>query len=224
MKQQISPTTQGFTIAEMLIATAIASVILALILTSSVALQKSYNEVDNYASTHVQQVRIIDYLSRDVRRGLSVTSDIDKQSVTIAIPKYIYQAGDSDLPDASKIDTPRPPNRVRGNFAGVRTSGEINYNEANNTAKLPYNRVVYSVQGSSIVRTQDNVLTTIASSTDNLIPETTDTELANTEYATTKVTFEPISIADRGGTAVYSTAYLRNMRRTPPASPTPTGR
>jgi len=200
--------TRAFTITEMMIAIGMASAILGVTLTSSVALQKSFNEVDNYAGTHMQQIRIVDYLARDVRRGFSVTSSVDKQTVTIAIPKYIYQAGDSDLPSSSLIGTPRAPKRL---YANGSQSPYINYGDTAST-------VVYSVQGSSIIRTQDGVLTTIASSTDNIVPETTDIELANTEYTTTAVTFEPISIADRGSTVVYSTAYLRNRRRPPPPS------
>jgi prepilin-type N-terminal cleavage/methylation domain-containing protein len=206
MKLEISPKTHAFTLTEMLIAVAIASIILAVTLTSSVALQRSYNEVDNYSATHMQQIRIVDYLARDVRRGLSVTSSIDRQTVTIKIPKYIIQAGDSDA-TPSTIGTPRLPTRAWAVGFGDST---INYGATTNT-------VVYKVQGSSILRTEDTgtgpVVTTIASSTDNLVPETIDIELANTEYTTTAVTFKPISIADRSGTIVYSTAYLRNRRR-----------
>ena len=62
------------------------------------------------------------------------------------------------------------------------------------------------------------VVTTIASSTDQLVPTSTDVELANTEYANTSVTFMPIftsngSSASRTGTSLYATAYLRNKRR-----------
>jgi len=80
--------------------------------------------------------------------------------------------------------------------------------------------VQYKVNGASIERWEDGVRTTIASSTDNLLPQTIDTELANTEYTTTSITFKPISVADRSGTIVYSTAYLRNLRR-PTPTPTP---
>src|SRR5882724_1768365 len=111
MKLRISVKIHAFTLAEMLIAVAIASTILAVTLTSSVALQRSFSEVDNYSMTHMQQIRIVDYLARDVRRGLSVTSSVDRQMVTITIPKYIYQAGDPEAVDPTKIGTPRPPTR-----------------------------------------------------------------------------------------------------------------
>ena len=82
--------------------------------------------------------------------------------------------------------------------------------------------VVYALSGNTITRTENGVLTTIASSTDSLVPETTDVQQANTEYTTTNVTFQPILTSGdtdqrkgwkRSGTAVYATAYLRNKRR-----------
>jgi hypothetical protein len=61
-------------------------------------------------------------------------------------------------------------------------------------------------------------VTTIAASTDQLVPQTTDVELTNTEYSNTSVTFKPIftiagNSAEQTGTSVYATAYLRNRRR-----------
>ena len=195
---------RGFTLVEMMIAIAIAFTILGVTLTSSIALEKSFNSVDNYFATHMQQIRIVDYLARDVRRGFSVTSSVDKQTVTVKIPRYIIQAGDSDA-TPSTIGTPRSPKLAI-------SSGDYNINYGT-TATNQISTVVYQISGSSILRTEDGVVTTIASSTDNLIPETVDVELANTEYTTTAITFKPISVADRNGTVVYSTAYLRNRRR-----------
>ncbi len=207
MKLGIRAKPHAFTISEMMIAIAIASLILGVTVTASIALQRSFNSVDNYMATHMQQIRIVDFLARDVRRGLSVTSSIDKQMVDIKIPKYIIQAGDPEaILNPSTIGTPRPPTRAVA-------SGEFNINYGTTT-----NSVRYQVSGASILRKELKAdgtwaVTTIASSTDNLIPQTLDTELANTEYATTAITFKPLSVADRSGTIVYSTAYLRNRRR-----------
>src|SRR5205809_7417477 len=96
MRLGTSSKTQGFTLAEMLIAMAISLAIIAVTVTTSVALQKSCYWVDNYFGTHMQQIRIVDYLARDVRRGLSVVSSVDKHTVTVNIPRYIIQAGDAD--------------------------------------------------------------------------------------------------------------------------------
>ena len=213
MRLGTSLKTQGFTLAEMLIAMAISLAIIAVTVTTSVALQKSFYWVDNYFGTHMQQIRIVDYLARDVRRGLSVVSSVDKHTVTVNIPRYIIQAGDADA-TGSNIGTPRTPSLAvaNGNY-------NVNYLPTSTSANSV---VVYTISGSSILRTEDNVITTIASSTDSLLPETVDIELANTEYTTTAITFQPTSVADRTGTVVYSTAYLRNRRRpTPTPSPTP---
>ena len=203
MKLKIPAKIHAFTLTEMMIAIAIGSIILGVTLTSSIALQKSFSAADNYFGAHMQQIRIVDYLARDVRRGFSVTSSLDKQTVTVKIPKYIIQAADSDA-TPSTIGTPRSPTLAVSN-------GDYNINYGTPTNQIT--TVEYKVSGSSIQRTEDGVVTTIASSTDVLIPETIDIELANTEYTSTAITFKPISVADRSGTVVYSTAYLRNRRR-----------
>ena len=204
MKIGTTAKTQAFTLVEMMRAIGLAPTILGGTLTSSIALQKSFSSLDNYFATHMQQVRIVDYLGRDVRRGLSVTSSTDRRTVTVKLPKYLIQAGDADA-TPSNIGTPRQPTLAIAN-------GELNVNYGATPTTLP-STVEYKIAGSSIVRVEDGVVTTIASSTDNLIPETTDIELSNTEYTTTAITFKPISVADRSGTVVYSTAYLRNRRR-----------
>jgi hypothetical protein len=78
--------------------------------------------------------------------------------------------------------------------------------------------VVYSVSGNSILRTENGIVTTIASATDQLIPQTTDWQLSNTEYTVSTVTFQPIFTlnndpVERSGTTVFATTYLRNKRR-----------
>ena len=195
----------GFTLAEILTAMAIAVVIFAAIITASLAMQKSFNAVDHYFATHIQQVRIIDYLNRDVKRALICTVSADQQTVTLTIPKYIIRSG-----DAEAVSNPSLVGAMRSPTLSTTTS-LVNYGTTTST-------VVYSINGASILRTEDGAVTTIASSTDQLVPSTTDTDLTNTEYSTMAVTFHPIftsgNIADeRTGTTVFSLAYLRNKRR-----------
>jgi Tfp pilus assembly protein PilW len=197
----------GFTLAEILTAMAIAMVIFAAILTASLAMQKTFNAVDNYFATHIQQVRIIDYLNRDVKRALVVITSANQQTVTLTIPKYIIQSG-----DAEAVSNPSLVGAMRSPTISTTTSGvQVNYGTTTST-------VVYAINGASILRTEDGVVTTIAASTDQLIPTTTDVDLANTEYSTMAVTFQPIFTsgsvaAERTGTTVFSLAYLRNKRR-----------
>jgi len=207
MKLKTSTSRLAFTLAEIMIALSASSVLLGATLTSSTSLQKSFNAIDTYFGTHMQQIRIVDYLSRDVKRGLAVTTSADLQTVTITIPNYVIQAGDPEaLANPALVGTPRTPTMTY-----TPSGWQVNYGAATST-------VVYSINGTSILRTENGAVTTIASSTDQLVPQTTDVELANTEYAKTSITFQPIftsggAVAERTGTTVYSTAYLRNKRR-----------
>ena len=207
MKLTSSQKISGFTFSETLISLSLSSIILAAAITSGVGLQKSFNAIDNYFATHMQQIRIIDYLARDVKRGLIVTTSVDLQTVTVTLPNYIIQSGDAEaIANPSLVGTPRTPT-----IAYTSSGLQVNYSAATST-------VAYSVSGNSILRTENGVVTTIASSTDQLVPKTTDVDLTNTEYTKSSVTFMPIftsagTAAARSGTTVCTTAYLRNRRR-----------
>src|SRR5438477_2574108 len=86
----------GFTLGELMVATGVGGTVLAAIMASSIMLQRTLNAIDNYFATQMQQIRIIDYLNRDVKRALSVTTSVDLQSVTVVMPNYIIQAGDPE--------------------------------------------------------------------------------------------------------------------------------
>ena len=197
----------GFTLTELMIATGTGGVVLAAIMASSIALQKTLNAIDNYFATQMQQIRIIDYLNRDVKRGLAVTTSVDLQSVTITLPPYLIQAGDPEaIANPSLVGTARTPT-----ISNTASGPQVNYGASTST-------IIYSISGMSILRTENGSVTMVASSTDQLVPQTTDVELANTEYARTSVTFQPIFTsgnlaAERNGTTLFSTAYLRNKRR-----------
>ena len=207
MKIAHSKAPQGFTLIETTTALAISAIVFAAAITASVGLQKSFNAVDNFFATHMQQVRIIDYLNRDVKRGLIVTTSSNLQSVTVTVPNYIIQAGDPEaLANPSLIGTARTPT-----ISYSRSGNQVNYGSSTTS-------IVYSISGQSILRTENSVVTMIASSTDQLVPQTTNIELANTEYTNTSVTFLPIfttgnTVAERSGTNVCATSYLRNKRR-----------
>jgi hypothetical protein len=256
---------KGYTLSETTIAMGIASFMLLALLTASIALQKSLNAVDNYFATQIQQIRIVEYLSRDVKRSYVVTSAGSPQKVTCAIPDYyISQGGD---PYAKRRDPTVTMNangvvvNYRGVSDGVIASGSSTLTSAtagftsadvgktligtgipsgttiqsyanattvvmsanasastSGTAVTIGNTALYSINNQSILRTENGTLTTIASSTDNLLPSWLDVELSNTEYLTTNITFLPIftsggATASRTGTTLFSTAYLRNLRR-----------
>lgn len=260
---------KGFTLAELMIALAISSVTLAATLIASISLQKSFNAVDNYFATQDQQIRIIEYLSRDVKRSYIVTSATSPQTVTCTIPNYIEADGTRSNPTLTMsanggiIVDYGAANGARTVSDAVTTSGSAtltsplqamftssdvgksiagtgiptgttiqSYTNATTVtmsnsatadassveAVIGASTVVYSISNQSIRRTENGALTTIASSTDNLLPSWLDVSLSNTEYLTTSITFLPIftswgGTAERSGTTLFSTAYLRIKRR-----------
>jgi hypothetical protein len=214
MKLRKASNVTGFTLSETLVAVGISGLVFAAIITASVALYRSFNAVDAYFSTQMQQLRIIDYLNRDVKRATVVNTSTDLQSITVTMPNYLIQAGDTEaIANASLIGMPRNPT-VTVTAAGP----QVNYGTGSTD-------VVYSISSNSILRTEKPTgsagpgqVTMIASSTDQLLPLSTDVQLANTEYTKTTVTFMPIftlggNAAARSGTTVYTTSYLRNKRR-----------
>src|ERR1700730_471889 len=129
MKLKTSQKIAGFTLGEMLVSLSLSSLILAAAIASGISLQKSFNAVDNYFSTHMQQIRIIDYLNRDVKRGLIVTTSVDLQTVTVTVPNYIIQAGDTEaVGNPSLVGTPRTPT-VSYTSSGL----QVNYGSSNST-------------------------------------------------------------------------------------------
>lgn len=268
---------QGFTLGEMMMAVTIGSFILAAAIGSSVSLQKSFSAVENYFSAHIQQIRVIDYLSRDVKRSYIVNTSVDKLTVNCTVPNYIVPNGGVGTRGTPTLSFNQ--NAFTVNYPGSRvvtdavtTSGSTTLTSATaaftasdvgqqiagsgipagatiqsytaTTATLSsaatasatalaitiggISTVVYSVTGNTIVRTENGSVTTIAASTDQLLPQTTDVQTANTEYTATTITFKPtfnFSAAPtptpspapvdnaRAGTTAYATAYLRNLRR-----------
>jgi hypothetical protein len=271
-----SPDIAGFTLSEMMVVMAMATFIIGAALSASVGLQKSFAAVDNFFSAHMQQIRIIDYLSRDVKRSNVVTTSADKTTVTCTVPTYVIEAGDADAgPSNERAGKRRDPvvtitangpvvnygrmvldgatvNRSKtltsataaftqadvgstvfgtsiplGTTIVSRTSSStvtLSAEAISTATNVPTtiaekSTVVYALSNQQIQRREDGVVTTIAASTNNLVPETTNVELTNTEYASTTVTFLPTftmnggSSAARAGTTVFAKAYLRNKRR-----------
>lgn len=253
----------GFTIAELIVAVSAGAVVLAAVSVGSVSLQKSFNAADNFLGTQMQQIRIVDYLSRDIRRSYIVTVSNDLKTVTCIIPSYLSgnirsaptvrttqngtmvsypgsrsvsdattAAGSPTLTSASAAFTSADiGNSITGvnipvgttiqgvtNSTTVTMSANAAASASNVTATFGASTVVYSINGNSIIRTENGIVTNIASSTDSLLPQSTDVTLANTEYTATSITFKPIftsggAAAEQSGTTVFATTYLRNKRR-----------
>ncbi|MEP6668688.1 MAG: hypothetical protein ABJF10_06020 [Chthoniobacter sp.] len=72
MKRNLAP--RAFTLAELMIGMATSSIIVGALLFSSVGLQKSLHASESYASNQSDQRRLLDCLSRDMRRSIGVAT------------------------------------------------------------------------------------------------------------------------------------------------------
>ena len=136
--------------------------------------------MDNYFFTNLQQVRIIDYLSRDVKRSYIVHTTVSPQSVTCTIPNYIIRSGDSDWngiaagTSGSNVDTRRAPivtytsNGIAVDYGrwvsdGVTTSGSATLTSA--TANFTAADVGASLTGTGIPTTTQTTIQADTNST-----------------------------------------------------------
>jgi hypothetical protein len=108
----------AFTLAETLVASAAAGLVLAALMASSVALQKSFAATEAYVTAEGDQLRFSDYVAMDCRRAVSVTASngvtingISTNNVlTLKIPGY-YDSYDGKgnpypCPDTSPAPSP----------------------------------------------------------------------------------------------------------------------
>jgi Tfp pilus assembly protein PilW len=107
---QTGPGKDGFTLSEMMVAMGITMLILLALITGAIALQRSYSATDQYANAQNSELRVMDYLMRDLRRagfgGLSAPaywtgssnspiSISNSAQVSILVPDY-YNAYDAN--------------------------------------------------------------------------------------------------------------------------------
>jgi len=208
---------KGFTLVEIMVGMALGTIVLGAIVAAAISLNRTFAAVDNFFSTHLQQVRIIDYLNRDVKRSNIAEISANAQTISCWVPKYVIEPGDSDA-TSGNISTRRTPTITKTGYGyQVNYYPDTTQNGPGGTSTNS-SAVVYSINNQSILRTEDGAVTTIASSTDQLVDQVTDVNLASSGYLSTVVSFLPIftsnnAAMERAGTTVYSTAYLRNLRR-----------
>ena len=124
---------QGFTLIEMLLALAVGSLMLAAIMAASVCLQKSFVAVDDFFTSHLQQVRIIDYLNRDVKRAYIVTSSTNPETVTCVLPNYLIDNG-SNQPTRATPTLSLVGNKIVANYQATTVNNvKLTENSANIT-------------------------------------------------------------------------------------------
>lgn len=119
----------GFTLAEMLVGIGAATLILIALILGSISLQRSFAGGDQYATAQDSQLRVMDYLTRDLRRASSVTVSGDGSQVSVTVPdyydKYDANGNPSTLPTVNS--QPREPTVTNGTLTFGTYSPIITY-------------------------------------------------------------------------------------------------
>ena len=105
----------GMTLTEVLISAVITFLAMGTLLAGSIALQRSFAASTQFAIAQSNQARAIDYLTRDIRRSITMKCPGVSGPVSLTIPSY-YASG-----------LPRDPVRVYGNVSYGNESITIDY-------------------------------------------------------------------------------------------------
>lgn len=191
---------RAMTIPEVMVAAAILSMVMAALVVGVSTLQRTFRASQYHSKSQIEQARLLDYVARDLRRALTVSTDTFEGSsrIKITIPDYYDEKG---TPDDTLDDTLNQP-RIVG-----RT---IEYG----TAPIP---VTFYKSGSTIFRSYKGRITPIVSDVSDFNMTFVD---AGQQTVDVSVTFIPryhfsgLSESDaRASTRATMNIFLRNKRR-----------
>ncbi|MHA3772684.1 PilW family protein [Verrucomicrobiota bacterium sgz303538] len=183
----------GASIMELTISTAISTVVAGGLLVGMNTIQRSFKAAQYHAKSQIEQTRLLDYISRDLRMALTVNVDTFEGSkrITVTVPDFY----DSD-------NVPRNP---------VISKGKISYGDPTKPVTISYFK-----SGASIYRSVNGTNTIMATEVDDFVMDYTDD---GKQAIGVTVSFVPkfqLNTRDtstlRTGTATFSNTLLRNKR------------
>lgn len=201
---------RAFTLVEMLVAATIASMALMAVVTGCIACQKVFSATDYGLKSSADQLRILDYIERDVRQALTVNLTNSGQMLTVTVPDYIN----------TSTGQPRLPTIKPGRKSNGMPNGTVDYGDPATPVTVSYflanGPAPFSFQtnGRYLIRQQGTVQTVISRDCSNLQVSFTD----HTESVLTAISFAPrftfqSSANSRSSTTVCAAPLLRNNRR-----------
>ena len=135
---------------------------------------------DDYYQSTADQMRVLDYIARDVRNASSGTVSNNGQTLTVSLPDYINPTG----------NVPRTPTVTPG---AVKSASNVSY-FANSGDSLT---ATYTVSGNTITRTQTAVRSGVTTTTATILANNVDS-LQLTDASTsgsTNFSFGPASVS-----------------------------
>jgi Tfp pilus assembly protein PilW len=183
----------GLTLVEMLMTMVSSSILLAALIISGVALQRSFAAMEGYSIAQGDQLRVSDYISMDVRRALTASVD-NNNALTVTIPNY-YDAN-NDNPKWSNAHAVAP---------SFDANGAIQYSGGTTTI------IRYYQLASNFIREVNGTANIIARNVSSFTVSPQDL----TSSVSCSITFAPTFTYLPGpgpvsGTTVYTNTFLRN--------------
>jgi len=196
--------THAFTVAEVLVASAMTGILFATLIYTALSLQHSLTATEDYSSATADQQRAIDFVSRDVRRAYTVTVSPDGAVLTLTIPDC-HASYDADGNPTGAIVTP------------VIADGVVNYKDS--TKPLT---VEYFISGQRFLRRQTigatgSISTLVLA---NYVADFQSTFGDANSVVNFSISFTPDfkvahgrDTSDRGATTLTASTSVRNVRR-----------
>jgi prepilin-type N-terminal cleavage/methylation domain-containing protein len=178
-------TCAGFTLAEVMVAAAVVSLALAALAVASVAIQRGFAASEYQVECQEDQLRAMDFLTRDVKRATSVTVENQNRKLTVTLPGYKVKPGAAglSLPDVK--------------------DGTVKYAEAPLT-------VAYLVEGKNFMRYENGAGTVLSTHIEEFCATADDLP-----RVALRVNFVPhfsakTNSAAKAATEVATTVFMRN--------------
>jgi prepilin-type N-terminal cleavage/methylation domain-containing protein len=103
------PSRQGWTLTELMVAMAVASLMTAGLVTGVISIERSFVASRHHIEAQAQQMRLMDYMTLDLRRALKV--DTGNGTLTVTIPDYYDANGaprDAQISGGQAVYGPQP--------------------------------------------------------------------------------------------------------------------
>ena len=176
----------GFTLAELLVGMAVGSVTLGAVALTSVSLQRSFEAANYQMTAQNDQLRVLDYLSRDLHLASAVTILNDGEKISVTLPSTSTTSIQLDL----------------GPVVGSLRSGS--------SGATTVQTVSYYVEGGELIRDVDGIQTNLA----DTVADAQFTQSGS--FVTVSILFTPrfstsVSTARQQATRASSCVYLRNL-------------
>ena len=202
----------AYTLIEMLMASAITSILLSALVAGSIALQRSFAATLDYAIGQNDQMRIMDYLNVDLRRALTVDPD-GTGGVTVGLPNYYNADGTVKSPTiVSTTGWPAKKRKKKKNkHQNIIVSQASSYDAATTTVKYYKGRADAAGKDPTKFYRESDTLHVIAKDVLNFQVTLSD----DGDFARVSISFQPrfkfLRTSDAAaGTTCTETILLRN--------------